>query len=166
MKFRALLLVGVWLLLSGCSSMPAAIRGDFSASPSLPGVQASLEQWRGQRVRWGGQVARVKNRATETWVEVVARRLDADGLPGGPSQGRFFAVFKGFLDPAHFTPGRELTVVGRVKDLVVEKIGDYPYQFPVVSVEAYHLWPPPRPAAEIPYWYDPWYPFLYPPWYY
>jgi outer membrane lipoprotein len=154
------------LFLNACSSLPEAVRGDFGTAP-LPAVQTSGADWAGKTVRWGGAVVRIDNRATETWVEIVAQPLDSDARPAGPSEGRFFAVFPGFLDPAAYGAGRELTVVGRIEGAVEKSIGDFPYPFPIVRVERHYFWPPPRPEPRYwrDPWYDPWYPYIYPPWY-
>jgi len=169
MRLTSLLLAALCLMASGCSTLPEAVRGDFGAAPALSAVQTASGEWQERPVRWGGVVVRVDNRATETWVEVVAQPLDTDARPTGQSEGRFFAVFPGFLDPAAHGAGRELTVVGRIDGVVEKKIGDFPYHFPLVRVERHYFWPPPRPVYDRPYWrdpwYDPWYPYIYPPWY-
>lgn len=169
MRPSTLLLAILCLAAAGCSSLPEVMRGDFGAGPSLSAAQASPGEWRGRDVRWGGQVVRIDNRASETWLEVMGQPLDGDARPTGQSEGRFIAVFPGFVDPAAFGPGTVLTVIGRIDGVVEEKIGDFPYRFPLVRVERHYFWPPLRPLHEPRYWrdpwYDPWYPFIYPPWY-
>ncbi len=161
------LLVGVVLLAGGCATtLPEAI--DRPVQPvGLLQAQQEAGAWVGRTVRWGGTIAKVENRAEETWVEVVARRLDSGARPvvEDRSDGRFLARVSGFLDPAIYAPGRLFTVVGTLERPVTRTIGDYPYRFPVVRVDGYQLWEPlPEPRAyPYPYgWYDPWYPWRRP----
>ena len=170
MRLAKLIVIAfICLAVSACSALPAAVRGDFSDSPGLAAVQSSGDSLNGREVRWGGRVVGVQNRAAETRMEIASQPLDSDARPTGKSNGRFLAVFSGFLDPAVYGVGRELTVVGRVERVVEQKIGDFPYHFPVVRVERQYFWPLPRPLYERYYWrdpwFDPWYPFVYPPFY-
>lgn len=175
MKTRSLGHAG-WLMLlvvvAGCATAPPAeLAGPVDAV--TPGeARAAPEQHVGRTVRWGGTVARVENLSGETRVEVVSRDLDSGGRPRDEdrSDGRFLALFDGFLDPAIVSNGREITVVGALVPSVSRTIGAYPYRFPVVKVARWKLWSP-RPEvvyreyAPHPYWYDPWYPWRrYPYW--
>jgi len=120
----------------------------------------------GVEVRWGGEIVAVDNREEATLVEVVSRELSDRGRPRAQdrSQGRFRARISGFLDPAVYDTGRQITVVGPVSGLEEGKVGDYPYRFPIVAVDTYYLWPPPsEPRHYDPFYYDPfWHPY---PWY-
>lgn len=119
-------------------------------------------------MRWGGTIAEVTNHAQDTWIEIVSRPLDGDGRPERTDQtdGRFIAKVKGFLDPAVYERGRELTVVGTFAARIDRPIGEHTYSFPIVAATQIYLWPKPRPVA--PYdpwadpWYSPWYPYGYP----
>lgn len=159
------------IMLVGCATtVPEAIR-EVPAGPSPVEVRGDPEQFTGSRVRWGGTITNVRNREAETWIEVVARPLEDNGRPeeGDVSFGRFLARLKGFSDPAIYSEGREITVVGTLAEPVTQQIGEYPYRYPVVDVASHHLWPvqPRAPAYYYdPYWYDPWYDPWYPfsPW--
>ena len=156
---------------SGCAQMPAALNTPVDAV-GVAEAYAHPDAVTGKRVRWGGTIAAVENRKSETWVEVVARDLQRDGRPeeSDRSQGRFLAQVQGFLDPAIYTKGRVLTVVGRFDGQLQRAIGEYAYRYPVVKVEAYHLWEPLPDLRRYdyydPFWYyDPWfYPYHYPYW--
>ena len=61
--------------------------------------------------------------------------------------GRFRACKAGFLDPAVFVPGREVTVIGQVEARAERQIGEYRYDMPQLRAETLLLWPE-RPAIE------------------
>lgn len=163
---RLTVLLAALLVLSGCAStVPAPLRDVPENAPQPGEVQADPQRFRGERVRWGGTVVAVTNMAERTVLEIVARPLDTQARPRDVdrSLGRFLARVPGFLDPAVYARGREITVVGTVAGVQAGAIGEYPYRYPVVEVSARQLWQP-RPAATAPpyaydpFWYDPWYP--------
>lgn len=164
-----LLLLTVVLALGACATyVPEPIKTAPAGNPSLAEVRTNPERFVGSRVRWGGTIVEVQNRADETLVQIVARELTDDGKPkaGDRSSGRFIARADGFLDPAIYADGRRLTVTGEVTGLQVKEVGEYDYRFPVIDVEASYLWPREIEAVRGPRYYDPyWDPFWYDPWY-
>ncbi|WP_415227634.1 Slp family lipoprotein [Psychromonas sp.] len=153
------------MLLSGCASVvPTAINNIPAPDISVDEVRVDIEKFYGSRVRWGGVISKVENKAEQTWIEVVSRKLSSNGQPssGSKSSGRFIARFSGFVDPLEYKVGALLTVAGSLTGEHVALIGEYLYSFPVVTVSAVYLWPPKQetvvyhdhPLA----WglYDPW----------
>jgi outer membrane lipoprotein len=127
----------------GCASKPPAAISKIPAdNPSLTSVRLDIDQYMGAEVRWGGEISKVENKADQTWVEVVRRKLWGDGKPktSGKSDGRFIASFSGFVDPVVYEVGRLLTVVGAIEDKIKRPIGEYDYVFPIVTVEGSYLW--------------------------
>lgn len=170
--FRLLI---VLLFLGGCATTtaPDAIREPPPGDPSLSEVGGNVDAYIGKRVRWGGMIAGVENRPDETWLEIVAQPLDRSGRPRGDgrSLGRFIAKVEGFLDPAVYAKGRQVTVAGTVAGALTRPIGEYPYTYVVVEADAVELWPA---EVERTYYrrdpfYDPFYDPLWParvyPWY-
>ncbi len=161
------------LLLSACASqIPEQIRNVPTDMPSVVTARANIERVVGARVRWGGTIAEVENRESQTWIEIVARNLgdDARPLESDYSQGRFLARVEGFLDPAIYSKGREITVTGEIEGAQTRTIDEYQYRYPIVDVEAHHLWQPRSdyrdmqyPSPYSPFYYDP---FFYDPFYY
>ncbi len=145
--------------------MPPPIRTELPDPPSLKEVRQDPSAFVGERIRWGGTIARVENREKVTRIQLVARRLGKEGRPRaeGRSNGRFLTEVEGFLDPVVYAQGRLLTVVGRLQEPETRPIGDYPYRFPVVRAESHHLWPEPDPIRSPRYYDgpygDPWYRF-------
>ena len=163
MDFSVVKYAGLLVLLvigGGCASKPvSSISLAEVEDVSLKQVRSAGDSYLGTTVRWGGVVTEVENKADKTWVFLVARALKDDGKPDtdSPSDGRFIASFDGFIDPLVYKAGRPLTVVGNIEGSMVRPIGEYDYQFPIVTVRDSHLWaesvktrvyyPPP------PYWY-------------
>ena len=140
------LLFAVALALAGCATAPAPLRGEF-ASGSPDGVGSESTQ---ATVRWGGSIIATEPGADQTCIEVLGRELNDSARPRATpdrSVGRFIACRSGFYDPAVFTPGREVTFVGRVEstsDMV--RIGEYDYRLPRVAADVIYLWPKARPV--------------------
>ena len=131
-------------LLAGCSSnIPDRIRLSPAYDLKVKQVQASPKRYLDERIRWGGEIISVENKKSDTWFEVLSRPLDSEGQPRwrAESEGRFLARMSGFLDPAVYAPGRELTVSGWLGSTTIRNVGEYPYRFPLVNVEEHYLWP-------------------------
>lgn len=162
------------LLVTACATRaPEAIREAPPDDIPLTEARRDLTSHVGKRVRWGGRIAAVENRAQETWIDIVARSLDGNGRPrtGDESQGRFLARVDGFLDPAVYTKGRLITVAGTIERALTRPIGEYPYNYIVVKAETTKLWEPPverpvyyRDPFNDPF-YDPFWPSRFHPWY-
>ncbi|HZP66916.1 MAG TPA: Slp family lipoprotein [Rudaea sp.] len=149
------------LALGGCATVPAPIAGtDFS--PVTP-QQAVAQNGAATRVRWGGEIIKVEPKNDSTCFEVLSRDLYPDARPNrhDGSDGRFIACTKGFFDPAVYTKGRDLTVVGRVSGTEQHQVGDYNYTYAHVDADNVYLWPR-RQYADG--YYDPWWPYYDPIW--
>jgi outer membrane lipoprotein len=147
-------------LLTACATIPEPLRGDFAAID--PGQAAPVEQ----RVRWGGRIVDVLPGPERTCLEVLGMPLDSSARPFDLDAdiGRFRACRPGFLDPAVFVSGREITVTGAVEAEVERQIGEYTYRMPQVQVDTLFLWPE-RPEYDYIYLhsdgffgYYPWWP--------
>ncbi len=154
------------LALSGCAStVPEFIRTAPQGDVRVEEVQQKGAQFTGSEVRWGGHIISVRNEAQETLIEVLSRTLSKEGKPQEESKsgGRFLARIPGFLEPEEYPKDRLLTVTGKVREVVEQPVGSYPYPYPVVDVKAFHLWPEERRTYPPPYHYDPFYdPYFYP----
>ncbi len=163
---RWALMVPMALLLTACASnVPKELGENLPEAPTRGQVRSAPDDYRSQQVRWGGDILSVANLAGSTEVEVYGRPLYKDGepAPDGGDGIRFLAKISGFLDPAQYKPGKRLTVRGRIAGVETRPVGEFPYIYPVVDAEFYHLWPayepPERVWARDPYYYDPWWPW-------
>lgn len=157
------------VIVAGCASTPpTGLEPAGDGTVGQRAAQAAPGGYADTLVRWGGEILDVDNRADTTDVEIYGRPLldDAEPTPTGGDGVRFIARVNGFLDPAEYQVGKRMTVRGRLAEPVTRAVGDYPYRYPVVEVEAFHLWPvyrDPEPAyLRDPYFYDPWWPWR--PW--
>jgi outer membrane lipoprotein len=126
---RSWLLLSTLTLLGACASnVPETIRRAPPSDLRASEVQREPDKYRGTLVRWGGSIVAVRNLKDETRVEVVNRRLDSAGRPfmEDRSEGRFIAKVTGFLDPAIYSNGRQLTVSGRVDGAIDKQSGNTP----------------------------------------
>lgn len=172
MATAARIATGQWIVLFACltliacaSQLPPAIKEAPANNLSLAEVRATPDKFIGALVRWGGIIAKVENKETETWVEIVDKDLSRWGQPrsNDQSSGRFLARIDGFLDPLVYAKGREITISGKVEQSIVNKIGDFTYLFPVIAVVQFYLWQPEPTVIYYDSWpnwfYDPWYPY-------
>lgn len=148
------------VVLSACATIPEPLRGDYAAIDPQQGAALA------QRVRWGGRVIDVLHEPGQTCIEVLGMPLDGSARPFDLDAdiGRFRACKPGFLDPAVFISGREITVTGAIAAEVERQIGEYHYRMPLVQVDTLFLWPE-RPDVDYIYLhsdgffgYYPWWP--------
>ena len=67
------------------------------------------------------------------WTSFQTARNDGRPEPGNVSLGRFLVSSDGFLDPAVYSAGREVTVYGVLQNVLVRNIGTRPYLYPLVK---------------------------------
>lgn len=172
---RIVLVVVLALLAAACASnVPRNISTTPAGDLSVADVRTDIVNHIGDSVRWGGSIIAVEHDEDLTRVEIISRRLRRDGRPleEDGSFGRFIATFEGFLDPAIYFEGREITVFGHVEGEFDGQIGKRPYVYPVVQVSEHQLWRRFENAEPYPYPYMPGYrvyyydPFYYPWGYY
>ncbi|KFI19762.1 Slp family lipoprotein [Nitrosococcus oceani] len=152
--------VGLWGV--GCASqVPVVIRIPPPENPSVAEVRADVSHYMETQVRWGGTITAIQNGKSETSIEVISHQLDSEGRPKDYSQseGRFIAKFKGFLDPAIYSVKQDLTIFGTVSGIETHSIGEFPYQFPVITVDSSYLW---KPRSDY-YSYERYNPWFYGP---
>jgi outer membrane lipoprotein len=166
---RLFLIIVASLLIGSCASnIPLLIRTPIDGDIRVDEVQQAPEQFDNAQVRWGGEIISVENLEDETQIEILSQRLSKSGRPitSSQSRGRFIARIDGFLEPQDYPKDRLITVVGQVDGVTEKPVGDYPYTYPQVRVEIFHLWAKqPVYTHPHPIYYDPFYdPFYYPYW--
>lgn len=166
--------IGLTSLCACTYNVPTAISTPPPENPSVGEVRERGDAMVGRRVRWGGTIAAVTNKESDTWIEIVDRELRRNGQPleSDNSSGRFIARVPGFLDPAIYEKGRQITIAGTLDKPTISAIGEFSYLFPVVVVDSYQLWEPTPETFYIeplPYWYyrpihPGSYPYFHPYW--
>jgi outer membrane lipoprotein len=147
-------------LVAACAGTPPVGLEPLQAtSPTRRAAQSAPLRTVGAKVRWGGEIWEVTNRARNTGIAIFSRPLydNAEPRPDGGHAVRFLAVVDRFLDPAEYLPGKRFTVVGHLAGNRKRAVGEYPYADPVVEVAHYHLWPAYSPLPDHRHWQDPFY---------
>lgn len=91
---------------------------------------------------WGGAIQTLSNQAEDTRLEILAYPLDQRRRPikGEPSGGRFLVDMDGFLEPRELPPGTLVTVEGHFKRLVIGKVGESDYLYPLLRGDNLEVW--------------------------
>jgi outer membrane lipoprotein len=158
-KCSWLLAAAAALVLSGCVSVPDAIKGT-SATPQqdLTVVMNAPQLYVGQEARFGGRVVNVDNLKGKTRLEIATVSLDEGARPAlnEPSHGRIYADVNGFLDPVDFR-NQLVTVVGPITGTAEGKIGQTPYKFMAMQATGYKRWNVVQQVVMPPQPIDPWF---------
>ena len=149
---------------SGCAPVVSkGLRVQVDEEIRFEKVIQDPEAYEGKVVVWAGVIIAAKNRKEGTLIEVLQKPSDKNRRPKNVdrSEGRFLALYDGYLDVAIYAGGREVTVAGEIKGKRVLPLDDIEYTYPVISVKEIHLWPPKRENRFYPYPYR-----YYPLWLY
>ncbi|MZG54637.1 MAG: starvation-inducible protein [Nitrospinae bacterium] len=152
-----LLLIGM----IGCAHpVSRELRQDIDETLTFDRLLETPEEYIGKRVMFGGAIVETRALPEGTEIEVVQKKIDFTGYPeaGDESGGRFIFFNKGFLEPEIYSKGRGVTGVGKLTGTRMGKVGERPYEFPVIEVEELKLLDDieRNPYFYPPYW-DPWY---------
>lgn len=138
----SLLAVCLALLASSCATAPPldASGTSIGLKPYQIEYQPQFDE---QLVLWGGMIVEVDNRERSTEITILAYPLDQRQQPKleSPSEGRFIAVLPGFVEPLDYPQGRFVTLRGRMFGARAGTIQQREYLFPLVQVQAAHVWP-------------------------
>lgn len=113
-------------------------RGSFSQLVENP------DRYRGEVAILGGKIIETRPMEKGTELVVLQLALDRSDRPqdNDQSMGRFLVQSDRFLDPAIYSPGTLITVVGPLKGSEQRYIGQMPYRYPVIGVKEIKKWPP------------------------
>jgi outer membrane lipoprotein len=149
--------------LISCTSNPPSILQLPATVTSVPLHSTDLKQFIGQTVRWGGTIIDIKNSKDSSQITILGYPLDEQARPKTRSRintRRFIANFNKFIEPKTYAKDTEITVIGKLNRIDENKIGEFNYEYPVVTVEGHALWTKADDYEYAPYRYD-----LYYPWY-
>jgi len=158
-------IIALALIPSGCMrAISKELRAQVEAEINIDRARKDYKSYEGKMVIWGGVVVKAENLKEGTLLEVVQKPLNSEERPRDvdQSEGRFLALYKGYLDVAIYAEGREVTVAGRLTGIKEKLLGEIDYTYPVVTAQEVYLWPPRREIE--PYGYPHWY--YYPYWWY
>ncbi len=136
----------VLLLTTGCSSSAISheVRNRVDSATTFKTVFHDPESHKGKIVLWGGEIIRTHNTKDATWIELLQRPLDGNDRPihEAASEGRFLVRYEGFLDPAVYGRGREITIAGEIQGRQTRPLDEVEYAYPVVANQETVLWGP------------------------
>jgi len=154
-------LLAVMFVATGCAPVISKnLREQVDKEISFKAVIKTPDAYQGKIVMWGGLIVATKNMKEGTLLEILQKPTDAQGRPKDVdrSDGRFLALYDGYLDSAIYSEGREVTVAGEIKGKRVLPMGEIQYTYPMILAREIHLWPA-RTRERI-------YMYPYPHWYY
>jgi outer membrane lipoprotein len=107
-------------------------------------VQQHPEKYRGETVMWGGRIIETLPGPKSTELVVLQLELSRQDRPqdNDQSQGRYLVRSDRFLDPAVYSQGALITVVGSVKGVESRAVGQMAYRYPVMDVIEIKKWQP------------------------
>lgn len=136
----------LWLVLflSGCAPVLSQTVIDASDRNVLFGeLQRNTDRYIGKSVLLGGTIIRVGNDPQGGWAEILQRPLGFRMEPEMDDQtgGRFLLRTDEILDEQIFSKGRKITLVGKVEGKEPRSLDQVSYDYPLLRVQEYHLWP-------------------------
>ncbi len=131
------------LFTGGCAPVISQkVLDTVDRSVSFSDLKENPDLYKGKRVLLGGTIVEVRNLEDRTVVEVLEQPLSGSLRPVNRerSGGRFLVTYSGFKDPAVYSSGRAITVVGTVEGKEKGRIGRMEYTYPVIAAEEDYLW--------------------------
>ncbi len=141
------------LMLAGCAHVISKeVLKEVDTNVTFAQVSKAPDAYKGKTVLFGGDIIETKNLPDKTQVVVLQRPLGTRGQPaaGDVSEGRFIMTTPGFIDPAIYSPGRKITVAGRIVGKEVRPLGEIQYTYPIIEKREIYLWPEEKPASTEP----------------
>jgi outer membrane lipoprotein len=133
------------LWVNGCApAISKEIRSQVDPTTTFKAVFHDPDAYKGRMALWGGEIIHTRNTKDETWIELLQHPLAGNDRPNraAVSEGRFLIRHDGFLDPAVYGRGREITVAGEIQGRKIQPMDEIEYNFPVVSDKELVLWGP------------------------
>lgn len=139
-SFLLVLLIILLSLTAGCASVKFDTGGREIAKISP--AQALNEARDNVAVIWGGRIVAVHNLQHTTEIEVLSYPLSNGHQPKIKSAPgiRFLAIFRGYLEPINYAPGRYISLFGELQGTTELMAGSHKLRAPVMRAEQLHLW--------------------------
>lgn len=132
-----LLLMSVVLCSSGCSHvMSETLRKQVDTTVSYHDLAAKPDIFVGKTVMVGGVLERISGAGDVTTLEVARLELLSNGVPDdySASTERFFAISAELIDPARYSPGNLVTIIGEVKGRKTVSRNGVDYSYPLLTI--------------------------------
>jgi outer membrane lipoprotein len=130
------------LALAACAPAPIYKVSTSTLNVIPMQVAQSPGQFAKGEVIWGGSVITVRNFPDHTEIEMLGYPLDASQRPQASkqAQGRFIAIFPGYIESINYPGGSLVTVSGQLNGSRSDAVDQAAYVYPLVNVEQSHLW--------------------------
>ena len=132
------------LLAAACTKgIAKQARSRVTNSGSFSELQEKPDHHAGEVVLLGGKIIETKVNPDYSEITVLQLPLGGGDRPrvGDQSKGRFLIRAKQLLDPAVYTEGTAVTVVGKLVGSEARKVGEFKYVYPVLEPIEIKLWP-------------------------
>ncbi|RZB33107.1 MAG: outer membrane lipoprotein [Desulfobacteraceae bacterium Eth-SRB2] len=155
----------------GCAPVISkGLRREISRDITFKKIIEDPDTCIGKTVLISGIILGSKNTKEGTLIEILQKPADMEGRPKDvdESDGRFLALYNGYLDTVIYSRGREAAIAGEIKGKRVLPLDEIEYTYPLISIKEIHLFKPQKEkyyAYPYPHWYyPPWchYPYWYP----
>lgn len=127
------ILVMVLGLLSGCvHAVSRGVLQEVDKKVTFAALVKEPNAYKGKVVLLGGIIVDTINKPEGTLLEVYETALDREGKPvhSDRSEGRFLALYQGFLDSEIYKQGRKVTIAGIVQGEKTQSLGEIQYRYP------------------------------------
>ncbi|MBR9981590.1 MAG: Slp family lipoprotein [Desulfatitalea sp.] len=148
LKVRWLFWACAILVVSGCAAgISTQARSEVTVMEPFGELQQNAERYIGETVMLGGKIIETQVQDNSTELTVLQLELDRGDRPqaGDQSAGRYLVRSDQFLDPALYSAGTIITVVGRLVEQQERLIGSMPYRYPVIVPIEIKKWPEEQP---------------------
>ncbi len=146
---KTFLIIGIFVL-TGCAHVISqeALQ-EVDEGLHFKEILENPEAYTGKTVLLGGDIIETETLQGRTVILVLQRPLGFRKRPSteAASKGRFIVESSGFLDPAIYSKGRQITVVGTIRGKEVRPLGQTIYGYPVIAGKEIYLWPREEPAS-------------------
>jgi len=154
-RIPRIVFLGIFLLFltTGCASVISKqVLDSVDRSITFQNIKADPDRFIGKTVLMGGQIVATTVKKDETWIEIIQKPLDWNNRPENTDQsyGRFLVLFQGFMDPAIYAAGREITVAGEIKGKRTLPLDTIEYTYPVLTPKEHHVWKPEETSRGLP----------------
>ena len=159
---RLTFLLGAVIFVFGCAHVISKdILEKVNSEITFTALKKNPQAHREKVVLLGGVIVKTINKKDGSLLEVYQTKIDSRGKPIelDVSEGRFLALFEGFLDGEIYQKGRKVTIVGVVQGTEMIRIGEIDYRCPLLVIKDIHLWEKEQPLNYEPYPWGLWYPW-------
>lgn len=114
---KTIFFIGVLLLFAACTPFSRQNLREVNTAENFEIIKKDPDRFLNKTVLWGGVMISTDVYPDGSYIKVLENKLNSETRPENldMSSGRFIAYNSGFLDPAIYKEGREITIIGEIK---------------------------------------------------